>query len=110
MSDMSEFGIDFEEMPLRTLITKPKKENKKMSDKKSAPKATAPAAAKEPKTIKLSTIWKVAVHTFAVIGVVLTVMYINDIVTNVVESRAEARAQEILKAQPQVAPQSKVNQ
>lgn len=75
-----------------------------MSDKK-----TTKPVAKEPKTIKLSTIWKGAVYTFAVIGVVLTVVYTNDIVSGIVESRAEARAQEILKAQPQEA-QSKVNQ
>lgn len=108
MSALDEFALHYEEMPLHKLVTKPKKETRKMSEKKTT-KAAAPVA-KEPKTIKLSTIWKVAVHTFAVIGVVLTVMYINDIVSNVVESRAEARAQEILKAQPQAAPQSKVNQ
>ena len=107
MSALDKHKLEYEDMPVKKPLTT-KKETPKMSEKKTT-KAAAPVA-KEPKTIKLSTIWKVAVHTFAVIGVVLTVMYINDIVTNVVESRAEARAQEILKAQPQVAPQSKVNQ
>lgn len=101
-------AMEFEEMPLRKLVTKPKKETKKMEDKKTSKKAKP--VVKEPRSIKLSTIWKGAVYTFAVIGVVLSIMYVNDIVSNVVESRAEARAQEILKAQPQAAPQSKVNQ
>lgn len=101
-------AMEFEKTPLRVPTIKPKKETKKMSSKKKTPEA-APVA-KEPRTIKLSTIWKGAVYSFAVIGVVLSVMYVNDIVSNVVESRAEARAQEILKAQPVAAPQSKVNQ
>lgn len=61
-------------------------------------KSSTPVA-KAPRTIKLSTIWKVLVHTFAVIGVVLSVVYVNDIVNGIVDSRAEAKAQEILKAQ-----------
>lgn len=108
MGTTPETAMEFEEMPLRTLVTKPKKGNKTMETKKTT-KQSKPVA-KEPKSIKLSTIWKTAVYTFAVIGVVLTVIYINDIVSNVVESRAEARAQEILKAQPVAEPQSKVSQ
>lgn len=65
---------------------------------------------KEPKSIKLSTIWKGLVYSFAVIGVVLSVMYVNQIVNGIVDSRAEAKAQEILKAQSVATPQSKVNQ
>lgn len=107
MSALDDHKLEFEDMPVKKPLTT-KKETRKMSEKKTT-KQAAPVA-KEPKTIKLSTIWKWTVHIFAVIGVVLTVMYINDIVSNVVESRAEARAQEILKSQPVAAPQSKVNQ
>ena len=56
--------------------------------------------AKQPKSIKLSTIWKTLVYTFAVIGVILSVLYVNDIVNGIVDSRAEAKMQEMLKAQP----------
>lgn len=67
---------------------------------------------KQPKAIKLSTIWKTLVYTFAVIGVVLSVMYVNDIVNGIVDSRAEAKVQQMLKAQPtgESAPASKVTQ
>ena len=65
-------------------------------------------ATKQPASIKLSTIWKALVYIFAVIGVVLSIMYVNDIVNGFIDSRADAKAQEMIKAQP--APQSKVNQ
>lgn len=65
---------------------------------------------KEPRSIKLSTIWKVAVYTFAVIGVILSVMYVNEIVNNVVDARAELKAQQLIEAQQTAAPQSKANQ
>lgn len=99
-------AMEFEEMPLRTLVTKPKKGNKTMekSTKKSKP------VEKQPASIKLSTIWNGLVYTFAVIGVVLSIMYVNDIVNGFIDSRADAKAQEMIKAQPVAAPQSKVNQ
>lgn len=64
-------------------------------------KSSAPVA-KQPKSIKLSTIWKALVYTFAAIGVILSVMYVNDIVNDIVDSRAEAKVQEILKTRPAV--------
>lgn len=70
------------------------KETKTMKNKSAAP------VAKQPRTVKLSTIGKALVYIFAVIGVILSVMYVNDIVNDVVDSRAEAKVQELLKAQP----------
>jgi len=88
----------------------PKKEYKTTKETKMK-KSQAPVD-KQPKAIKLSTIWKVLVYTFALIGVILSVMYVNDIVNGIVDSRAEAKAQQILKAQPatQVTPELKAQQ
>lgn len=108
MGTTAETAMEFEEMPLRKLVTKPKKETRKMSEK--SKKATATAEPKQPASIKLSTIWKALVYTFAVIGVVLSIMYVNDIVNGFIDSRADAKAQQMIKAQPVAAPQSKVNQ
>lgn len=99
--------MTYEETPIK----RPKINNQKgTKTMKKKIEATEP---KQPKSIKLSTIWKALVYTFAVVGVVLSVMYVNDIVNNVVDSRAELKAQQILKAQPatQIAPAaSKTNQ
>ncbi len=95
--------MTYEETPITKKVVsqlpKPTKE-KSMENKSSAPVAKAPRA------IKLSTIWTVLVYTFAAIGVILSVMYVNDIINGIVDSRAEAKVQEILKAQSaaQVAP------
>lgn len=97
--------MQYEEMP--------RKEYKTAKGTKTMKKKIEPAAPKQPASIKLSTIWKALVYTFAVVGVVLSIMYVNDIVNNVVDSRAEVKAQQILKSQPaaQVAPAaSKTNQ
>lgn len=51
----------------------------------------------QPKSIKLSTIWKALVYTFASIGLILSVVYVNDIFNSVVDSRAEIKAQKLLK-------------
>lgn len=111
MGTTPETAMEFEEMPLRKLVTKPKKGNKTMSENnKPAVSKKGKMPEKQPASIKLSTIWKAAVYTFAVIGVVLSIMYVNQIVNGIVDSRAEAKMQEMLKAQPQAAPQSKVNQ
>ncbi len=104
-------AMEFEEMPLHKIVKKPKKETSKMSENsKPATVKKGKMPEKQPASIKLSTIWKVAVYTFAVIGVVLSIMYVNQIVNGIVDSRAEAKMQEMLKAQPVAAPQSKVNQ
>ena len=107
--------MEFEETPpkqygakqaLKTL-PKPTEKRKTMKTKSQAP------VAKQPRAIKLSTIWKVLVYTFAVIGVILSVLYVNDIVNGIVDSRAEAKVQEMLKAQKptgESAPASKVTQ
>lgn len=96
--------MTYEETPItkRVVSQLPKPTKEKRVRNKSQPKPVA----KAPRTIKLSTIWKALVYTFAVIGVILSVMYVNDIVNDIVDSRAEAKAQEILKAQPaaEVAP------
>lgn len=78
--------------------TSPKKYNT-VKEKTVKNKATTPVA-KAPRAIKLSTIWTVLVYTFALIGVILSVLYVNDIVDGIVDSRAEVKAQQILKAQP----------
>lgn len=100
--------MKFEETPAKKYNTETKKTKETKKMKKEQP------TIKQPKSVKLSTIWKALVYTFAVVGVVLSIMYVNDIVDNVVDSRAEAKASEILKAQPAttVAPAapSKTNQ
>jgi hypothetical protein len=110
MGTTAETAMEYEEMPLRKILTKSKKETRKMSEKKTT-KAAAPAAPKQPASIKLSTIWKGLVYFFAVVGVVLSIMYVNDIVNGFIDSRADAKAQQMIKEQPATAaPQSKVNQ
>jgi hypothetical protein len=101
---------DFIETPVKqpktSKIETPKR-TKKMK------KAETPAAEKQPASIKLSTIWKTLVYTFAVVGVILTVTSVNGFVDNMVDSRAEAKAQQILKAQPapvEATTSSKANQ
>lgn len=111
MGQTIDTAMEFEEMPLHKIVKKPKKETSKMSENsKPAVVKKGNAPVKEPASIKLSTIWKAAVYSFAVIGVVLSVMYVNQIVNGIVDSRAEAKMQEMLKAQPATQPQSKVNQ
>lgn len=87
-------------------IETPAKKYKTEKGTKMKKKPTAEPVAKEPKSIKLSTIWKTLVYTFAVIGVILSVMYARDAINGMVDSRAEAKAQELFKAQPatEVAP------
>lgn len=87
-------GMTYEKTAPKKLNTEKPKRTKKMK------KLETPAPVKQPASIKLSTIWKTLVYTFAVIGVILSVVYVNDIVDGIVDSRAEAKAQEILKAQP----------
>lgn len=105
---MSRAGtMDFIETPVKPVKTTNQQRTKTMKKKI---EATQP---KQPKSIKLSTIWKALVYTFAVVGVILSVMYVNDIINDVVDSRAQVKVQEILKAQPatQIAPAaSKTNQ
>lgn len=94
--------MEYEEMP--------RKEYKTAKGTKTMKKKIEPAAPKQPKSIKLSTIWKALVYTFAVIGVVLSIMYVNDIVNKVVDSRAEVKAHQLMQAQPAAAAALKTNQ
>lgn len=84
------------------------KEYKSTKGTKTMKNKTLVPESKQPKSIKLSTIWKALVYAFAVVGVVLSIMYVNDIVNGIVDSRAEVKAQQIIKAQPAAA--SKTNQ
>lgn len=101
--------MTYEETPIKqskTLKTETPKRTKKMK------KVETPAPVKQPASIKLSTIWKTLVYTFAVVGVVLTVTSVNGFIDNMVDGRAEAKAQQMLNSQPkaEVAPASKTNQ
>lgn len=79
------------------IAASPQKETT-MKKKTTTPKTTEAAADKQPRAIKLSTIWKVTVYAFAIIGVVLSIVYINDTVSSYIDTRAEAKAAELVKA------------
>lgn len=77
---------------------------KKVSGKKLLEEAKAHAKAekakqpKAPVTIKLRTVWNVLVYTFAIIGVVLSVVFTMNAFNSYVDAQVEARTAQ-LKAQ-----------
>lgn len=100
--------MTYEETPIKPLKT----ETKKPKGTKKMKKVETSAVEKQPKSIKLSTIWKALVYTFAVVGVVLTVTSVNGFINNIVDSRANAKAHQMLQAQPkaEATTTSKANQ
>lgn len=80
-------------------IETPKKQVKKIDGKKllAEVKAANPKV-KQPVTIKLRTVWNVLVYTFAIIGVVLSVVYVKQSFDSYVNAQVEARTAQ-LKAQ-----------
>lgn len=72
-----------------------KASTKNMKKKTTTPKTEAP---KQPRAIKLVTIYKVLLHTFAIIGVVLSIVFINNAINDYIDTQAEARAAEMVKA------------
>ena len=82
-------------------IKTPVKKQPKVDGKKLLEEVKAKSAAKNPKqpvTIKLRTVWNVLVYTFAIIGVVLSVVFVSNAFNSYVDAQVEARTAE-LKAQ-----------
>ena len=80
---------------IKTPVKKPAKvDGKKLLEEIKAKNAKP----KQPVTIKLRTVWNVLVYAFAIIGVVLSVVFVSNAFNDYVDAQVEARTAQ-LKAQ-----------
>lgn len=78
------------------LIETPRTKATKIDGKKLLAEVKAKSAQpKQPVTIKLRTVWNVLVYAFAIIGVVLSVVFISNAFNSYVDAQVEARTAQL---------------
>lgn len=68
---------------------------KLLEEAKASAKAAKAAEPKQPVTIKLRTVWNVLVYSFAIIGVVLSVVFVSNAFNSYVDAQVEARTAQL---------------